>query len=571
MSMTLIAAGPSTSQKPAARPPATSKPTTKPSPSKGPKGVRQLFDEAQQLYDAGKFAPAASAYEAILRKYQGHEPAQIQLAKSLYRLERWREALAVFARLNVNHLDAETSYEFAWSHYQGKKWEGALSGFQRLPKGHALFDLANYYGGISAIKLRRYDVAADMLEKAVVLPDKLAKSRALYIKHLQALVLMQQKANLAKERSKEQDRLKEQTSKLKKPEAGKAPDASKQEPPAYAGKQGVDRKASTSFAYQHQSIDRHGYATEDYEARTGKIEVASGYIFPLPIKQGKDRYGGLGLKLKLTGEDTIKEGTETRILVEEDAQEISRIQRQGACAADGSRTEADTACRSELQSGTVGGGVFFEVPLPEEVWIALVGSLEFTYPEFKRQGRSGNREGGLVLVADHGKNTYRAEGLYAQVLDAETEPTVNLATSKLEFSSAAVTDLSLSAKLKYQSYDYLLDNADGPDSASSFEAAAKQSMPMGFAAGITGTYTYLSHALFHGIPTYGVVAADGQVSSAKLALEAAPLPWFKFEVAQLIAKTRWTIDLPEAEQAFSIKVPDYIEEFNAGLTLNLVF
>ena len=166
-----------------------------------------MFQRAQRLYDSGKYQGALNAYDAILRRYPGHEPTVIQLAKTLYRLDRITEAYNIFARVNPQYLDPETSYEYGWSFYNAKKWEGALFAFKKVPKGNSLYDLANYYGAVSAIKLRKLDEASDMLEKAVVLPSKLAKSRTIYAKHLQALQLMEEKSTLAKERQKERRRL----------------------------------------------------------------------------------------------------------------------------------------------------------------------------------------------------------------------------------------------------------------------------------------------------------------------------------------------------------------------------
>src|SRR5262245_49530180 len=40
-----------------------------PRAKKGKKGVRELFDQAQGLYDANRFQDALLAYEALLRKY----------------------------------------------------------------------------------------------------------------------------------------------------------------------------------------------------------------------------------------------------------------------------------------------------------------------------------------------------------------------------------------------------------------------------------------------------------------------------------------------------------------------
>ena len=57
-----------------------------------PRGVVQLFAQAMQLYNAGKFAEALVAFDAIHRKYPAHEPTVVQYAKTLYRLDRIPES-----------------------------------------------------------------------------------------------------------------------------------------------------------------------------------------------------------------------------------------------------------------------------------------------------------------------------------------------------------------------------------------------------------------------------------------------------------------------------------------------
>ena len=326
-----------------ARPPVKAPRAERKPPPNGAIGVRSLFDAAMKLYDAGKFAEALAAFDAIVRKFPGHEPALLQLAKTLYRLEKFKDAYTVFSRINPQHLDPETSYEYGWAFYQNKQWPGAVYAFQRVPRGHALYDLANYYGGICAIKLRRYDEAGDMLEKAVVLPDKLAKSRTLYIKHLQALTLMTQKSSLAKERIAEQNRL--AASKAVRKDKLKEKASTSGGPYVHKGSMGVSRAAQVSYTIQHQYLENHGYRTTAFDAKTAAFTLATGHVFGLPIKQGKDRYTGLGFQLDLGASDTIKSGKEARFIIDEENSDLSRVQAQ----------EIE---ENQTQRGSIGGSLW---------------------------------------------------------------------------------------------------------------------------------------------------------------------------------------------------------------------
>ena len=167
--------------------------------------LRGTLDTANRYYELGRYNDALLGYNAIIQRYPDHTAALMQAAKIYYRLDRYNEAATFFNRVAITELDPETSYEYGWAFFSLKNYEPALRGFQRVPPGHSLSDLANYYGGISAIKLKRFEVAEDMLEKALVLPDKLAKSRTLYLKHVQALRLLHQQHELANERELERE------------------------------------------------------------------------------------------------------------------------------------------------------------------------------------------------------------------------------------------------------------------------------------------------------------------------------------------------------------------------------
>lgn len=535
-------------------PPAAS---SAPKPRKRPPGVRGMFDVAQELYDAGKYAPALAAYEALLRKYPGHEPAVIQTAKTLYRLDRIKDAYAVFTRISPQHLDPETSYEYGWAFYTNKAWEGAFYAFQRIPKGHALYDLANYYGAICAIKLRKYEDAEDMLEKAVVLPDKLAKSRSLYIKHVQALRLMQQKSALSKEREKEKETL--TNGARKKPV--KAPPASL-DADAYAhlGFKSITKSAKVKYEAVHQYIDHHGLKEKNFDARVARVELKSGFIWPLPSKAPKEKRSAFGLGLTLAAEDRIVSGDEQRIIVSEDEQDLQR-------------SLVKDLGTSDVKSGVAGVEPWMEFPLPEGLWLALGGELNYTFVDFERGRRTGFRKGYAELNGNAETITYGGAGAYKEVLDTETTPISNVVEGFVFGEQELIPKLKGKVKVTHSVFDYLVEelNLDGPDSTTQLEVLLTQEMPLGFKVKGAATYMSQTNYIFHNIPTYGQVAADGQATGGRLALTADPLPFLSASISKLINKTVWTIDNEAALDAFELNVPDYVEEFVANVSLNMAF
>ncbi len=521
---------------------------------KRPPGVRGMFEDAQAFYDAGKYEQALVGYAALLKKYPGHEPSVIQTAKALYRLDRIKDAYSVFTKVNPQHLDPETSYEFGWSFYTNRAWEGALFAFQRVPKGHALFDLANYYGGICAIKLKKYDVAEDMLDKAVVLPDKLAKSRALYIKHVQALRFMQEKSQLAKDRESEKNA-------LANPKKNKTP------PPApvtaewaHQGFKGVAKSARVKYAVEHQYIDNFGRAQTTFDAKVSTLELKHGPILPLPIKSGKDRQAAFGLQLFVSAEDRITKGSEERLIIDQNEGDLVRQQNTDLGITD-------------VKSGIVTAEPWVEFPLPESLWLALGAEVSFVYPDFERGQRFGYRKGYMDLAAKYLGATYTTEAYYTELLDKKTEPTTTVVGGLLSITGDLIPKLTLGGKITYEMYDYLVPELglDGPDSITGAEVSVAQAMPLGITAKLIGATQLQTNYIFHAIPTYGQVSADGQVNTGKAILSATPVPWFTASVSQLISRTNWTVQNPEAQEPFELTVPDYVETFIAWVAVNMAF
>ena len=179
--------------------------------AKNQASVSVMFREGTELYNKGRFGPAMVVYSRILQRYPGHEPSRIQLAKSLYRLEKLKEAYGVFKQLNPTFMDPETAYEYGLTFYKQNDFAGALIGFKQVTADHALRDLACYYGAIAAYKLKRYQEAQELIEGATVLPTKLVKSRDLYRKNIYELRQKEQEEQFRREKALEVVRLKEET------------------------------------------------------------------------------------------------------------------------------------------------------------------------------------------------------------------------------------------------------------------------------------------------------------------------------------------------------------------------
>lgn len=545
------------------------------------KGVMAMFMSAQQLYKAGKYEQALSAYGAIFQKYPSHEPTIIQMGKTLYRLDRIQDAYSMFTRVNPMNLDEETSYEYGFSFYTAQHYEGCLFAFKRVPQGHALYDLANYYGAVCAMKLRRYQEAEDMLEKAMVLPDKLAKSRALYLKHVQALRLMQEKSDLARDRKKELDLLTAQKAQqqnaaqpgkgakkpdLKKPD--KPPEPPKPEGYKHAGfcasEDPTDpcrkiQAASLNYEIKEQetSFSGSGGKVTTSSEKIGTFSFATGALLPIPMKVKKNQAAG-GIQLELAGSDSASEGETTRIISEEDDQELVKA-------------ISEKSEKSHSIAGEMWLVPWFEFPLPQDTWLYTYGELYFNYPEFKRSDRSGSKMGGLGLARKWEKFTVKTRFSYTEVIDSKNKPTTGkyfgFASIIFPFSSG----FTVKFEPEYKAFRYFKEDANGVGTSALLRANLSQTLPLSFSVGLRGIYEYQYDNLKHNIGSYESLSADGHVYTGRIFLDFAGIPYFYFATYYLITQSTWIVEQEEAQDVFEQNVPTMTSEFYMTGSLDLKF
>ena len=169
--------------------------------------IKQMTARAQDLQSQDRNQEAAKIYVTILNSYPRHEPTLINYAKLLYRMDKTSEACVIFSKVNLNHLDTATTYEYGLAHFWQKKYATAYTAFKRIPPGDSLYDLASYYGAISAFKLKRYTEAEFMMNKAVVLPESLQESKKNYQKYISEMKNFDEQRRLKEEAQLEKRRV----------------------------------------------------------------------------------------------------------------------------------------------------------------------------------------------------------------------------------------------------------------------------------------------------------------------------------------------------------------------------
>lgn len=523
---------------------------------KNPKGVVAQFAQAMQLYDAGKFAEALVAFDRIHKSYPAHEPTIIQYAKTLYKLDRIPESYNLFARINPQYLDPETSYEYGYSFYVQNRFDNALFAFKRVPVDHPLYDLASYYGAMCAIRLKKYSEAEELLDKAVVLPDKLARSKALYQKHVASLRQIQEKADLERAATDEKQRIAADQQKAKA--QGKTPSSSVPATPAvptrysHAGFYNVDRLASLSYAQTNQSSDMHGYSRKDYQSQSGSFEFAQGPMVAIGGKQDGDRQAAVGLQLKLAVSSVTSEGVQDRLVAYEDSRDIVH-------------NLTERLPKTTSTTGDIGGSLWVEAPLPSGWWIGTDGHLGFTYPNFQRGQRYGVRGANARLGwMKNAPTSWTIEilGTYDLVVDSETEPVTAQMISDNSVSVSFPTATTIKLGAKYVAYDYKLPLLPGPDSSVSGSLTAKQKFPLGFEISISGTVEQQTNYIARKLNSVGSASADGQILSGVAKIKAAPFDWLSVAAKHTRSKSTWTVIQPDRAEAFKAATPDYTETTN---------
>ncbi|MCX6117031.1 MAG: tetratricopeptide repeat protein [Proteobacteria bacterium] len=529
-------------------------------PATSSTGVIPMFAAAQKLYNAGKFPQALVAFDRIMKRYPGHEPTIIQYAKTLYKLDRITESYNLFARINPQYLDPETSYEYGYASYVNSRWDAALFSFKRVPSEHALYDLANYYGALAAIKLKKYADAEEMLDKAVVLPDKLAKSRSMYQKHVQSLRHLQEKSDLDQATIAEKNRLAAAKSQLNAAQAAPQPppqtgasttsDSSKPvegEPYVHQGFYSVNKSVKVSVSKDHQVIDKHGFNETTFDNDLAEFKFSYGPTFPLSFNKTSFGSGAFGLQFNLGVSDTNSKGRQERIVVYEDSRDIPRVL-------------GDDIPATHLVIGKAGVETWLEFAVANNWWAGALASLNFEYPEFKRGQRTSSRSAapqiGKKFKFGNGKHSGNILGQYRfeQLTDSETNPLVDVNSGLLETEISLASDTVFLLGLYTYHFNYQLVTMGGPDTTNSGSLKVTQNFPLGFSASLAGTGGTTTNHIVRGLPTFGDASADGTILSGRAKISAGPIPWFKLSGEYQVAKTSWTVLQEDRVDAFKKNV-----------------
>lgn len=158
--------------------------------------LAKIFRKGVEAYDQKRYDDAVNSFQQVLSKQADHTPSRVFLARSLYQQKNLVDALKAFRELDVKELEPDAAYDYGQTAYRSGDYETAIKAFAVVPNGHPLYDLAGYYGGISAYKLGEFQQAIDLFDQAVVLPSKLVRSQKLYRSEAEKKLFQRQKAEV---------------------------------------------------------------------------------------------------------------------------------------------------------------------------------------------------------------------------------------------------------------------------------------------------------------------------------------------------------------------------------------
>lgn len=548
----------------------------------------KMFGGAMELYNAGKYQDALVAFDRILKRYPGLEPNKKMIARTLYKLERFPEAWTFFAKIPPNQLEPDAAYEYGFVAFNARQYELCLTAMKRVPDGHGLHDLANYYGGLSALKLKRFPESEAMFEQAQVLPDRLARSRMLYLKHVQQLQTLQEQSQLNREREAEKTRIMRNAGGPNLPPGSRTQVNTQQPPPpAQAQSPGTSPASSASSAtpapYEHKGFtgvskmvtikgeqrdqlsDNHGFNSSTAQVSIGSFKFQQGAFLPFgggsePVKDGGKniRKNAFSLQLLFGGEDRLIRGKERRIVIVEDDQDLVRI------------LQTDPV-KKHRQFAYVGVDPSLEFALPGDWWLQTGASGYFEYPDFKRLGRTGVVKGIAGIGTKRGKSTFQLSGSSGVLLDTKNKTTTETKDGTARFSQELNSSAGLEVEAVIKDFRYKDESLDGPDQSLSVSGLFSYQLGFGLSANIFGAYERQKNSIFHNMPTYNSLSADGDVLTYEANLSARLAGWLGFSATQTVSKTTWNIHQDFAEEIFKTNVPDYLSLFKANVAIYFPF
>lgn len=533
------------------------------------------FSKGLDLYVSENYKDASEYFKKYLATAPNDLNAIVYTAKSFYKLDQIEESFSYFSRVDIEQLDVETSYEYGQVYYIMRRYPEALAAFKRVPpSGHALSDLANYFGGVCAIKTRNYQLAEMSFEKAEVLPSKLASRRKVYLDQLQKIFALKSKRDMSA--------YKLEMTKNHQPNAP-SPVVSKSDSVRtknkLKGKRSKKRNSRIKRRYKHrgqESFDRRnelGISMKNQQFELGGFGSDSSDLRSIyfNFKNGLKKFYGrsyrarsvVGAELDLLVESRSTDGVEQRNFSSDSLEDQFRIQETPFD--EGSTTNLSAMIR-----------LFYELPLTRNGWLDLSLQYKRLLPEFEG-GYGGGDHGASASFKKTMQNLEMIGSTSVSFLRGENHDTKTTKFFGKAYASYSFAgDLSVSTAAMFDQSNYALINQSGPDSVATFSALIAQKFPLNIevegelGATLTSNYTIFPDAT-------KTIAADSTGFYLGASAQALLFKYVKVYLSYQKSFEKWQVTggdstNQEADQeTFDLTIPNILNTLEYGVSVNISF
>jgi len=542
------------------------------------------FAKGLQNYEKEFFAEAYQHFLNAAAISPQDSRIKLYLARTAYKLNKNDQALKYFAKIPKSQMNPDTHYEFAQSLMKVGNYGPAYQHFEEVPKGHALADLASYFAGFCAVKSRKYPLAEQKFNEAVILPGKLAERRKMYLSRLQKIrkatsVGIVKPAATANVQANRQRLPKKKLSQRKKRQIDRIIKQSKSPQKKYkhSGYEGLKKKAEFGIDYAQQNSDFHGAQSTDVKYQTVYFDFRNGMQGDRATKFKNHRMV-YGFQLEAKAETRSTDGEEQRNVVFEDSGD--RFRSTANPYSGNGRTNNIVA---ELRP-------YLEMPVGDDVWVGA--SVYYTRNAIDIDFGEGGGDHGFYLNSLFNRSSYSLgfKGVFDFTRNASHEQMSRSTTAELYGSLKLGPDTTLIPSIKYQTFVYRVTQDEngndvfipGPDTGVIGTLEVKQKFPLGITltGEVLGSYfdNYITRI---SASQASILAQDTEfaASAAGLAfkggLEASPISWLTISAEYTYSFDRYSVrqpdEFPNKEMIYEDFTPNIISGFMFGAGVNLLF
>lgn len=505
-------------------------------------GTNKKTDEAFNLFRSGQYAKATEFFKALLKKNPDDKHAQIGLARSYYHQENWSDALLQFRKTNLDNLDPEASYEYAQTSFHYELYNGALKGFRRVPRDNSLYGLAQYFGGISALKLKRYKEAQDLMDGAVNLPEAYGLQKEVYLRHIQLLVLRQQKRELAKDASAAET-------------AAPSPEADGgQKPYAYTGFFDLYKDALLGLANKSEKVE-YGSGRKESKSRSVRhFTFENGIIHPLQ-KEG-DRRHVVGFQLFLYADHKDNESLQRSDYLD--------------------RPDVLGRTKEFTKTGKASVKGFTELALPNYFLLGLQAGFYQEYPDFGKKLAFSSQHGELWFGQKKYEDGYEARmrARLTQTRDPDGRVSISEQMFTIESEKEILENVELSLMAQRTEFFYKKPGIDGPDTRMRGDVVLELKLPYNFELEFKGRYQKEINSILYNVANQPEVKYDAAAGRGEVELIFYPIRWIELK-ARIAEEKKWLDKNMGTPAAVFAGIQDRefarIQETGLEASINLMF